>query len=48
MSIANEEKRMNIVGHLSELRNRLLVTGVFFIVFFIIGFIYIKDIYHFF
>lgn len=48
MSVAEDEKRMDIVGHLSELRNRLIVTGIFFIVFFIIGFIFIKDIYAFF
>jgi len=49
MSVLNQkEKEMNIVGHLSELRNRLIVTGLFFIIFFIIGFIYIKDIYYFF
>ncbi|WP_067725625.1 twin-arginine translocase subunit TatC [Oceanobacillus damuensis] len=42
------EKEMNLVGHLSELRNRLIVTAVFFIVFFIAGFIYVKDIYWFF
>lgn len=48
MSVTNDEKEMNIVGHLSELRTRLLVTGIFFIIFFIIGFIYIKDIYGFF
>ncbi|HLR70158.1 MAG TPA: twin-arginine translocase subunit TatC [Pseudogracilibacillus sp.] len=48
MSVTNQEKEMNIVGHLSELRNRLIVTGIFFIVFFIIGFIFIKDIYNFF
>src|SRR5690625_4534612 len=48
MSVTNQEKEMNIVGHLSELRNRLLVTGIFFIGFFILGFIFIKDIYYFF
>lgn len=48
MSVADEEKRMDIVGHLSELRNRLLITGVFFIVFFILGFVYIQEIYTFF
>ncbi|WP_249871818.1 twin-arginine translocase subunit TatC [Oceanobacillus saliphilus] len=42
------EKEMNLVGHLSELRNRLIVTAVFFILFFIVGFIYVKDIYWFF
>jgi len=39
---------MNIVGHLSELRKRLMVTGLFFIIFFILGFIFVKDIYQFF
>lgn len=48
MSNSNKEKEMNIVGHLSELRNRLLITGVCFIGFFIFGFIFIKDIYYFF
>ncbi len=47
MSSANQ-KEMNIVGHLSELRNRLIVTGLFFIASFIIGFIFIRDIYSFF
>ncbi|MGJ9456765.1 twin-arginine translocase subunit TatC [Oceanobacillus sp. CF4.6] len=42
------EKDMNLVGHLSELRNRLIVTAVFFVLFFIVGFIYVKDIYWFF
>jgi sec-independent protein translocase protein TatC len=46
--VKDDEKDMNLVGHLSELRNRLIVTAVFFIAFFIIGFIYIKDIYWFF
>lgn len=42
------EKEMNLTGHLSELRNRLIVTGIFFVVFFIVGFIYVKEIYYFF
>ncbi len=48
MSNPNTDKEMNIVGHLSELRNRLLITGVCFIGFFILAFIYVKDIYYFF
>lgn len=48
MAKENLDKDMNIVGHLAELRNRLMVTGLLFIIFFIIGFIFIKDIYHFF
>lgn len=39
------DKEMNLVGHLSELRNRLIVTALFFVIFFIIGFIFWKDIY---
>lgn len=42
------EKEMNFTGHLSELRNRIIVTAIFFIGFFILGFIYVKDIYYFF
>ncbi|MGM8366724.1 twin-arginine translocase subunit TatC [Virgibacillus sp. W0181] len=44
----NQEKEMDIVGHLSELRKRIIVTGVIFIAFFITAFIFIKDIYYFF
>ncbi|WP_245799235.1 twin-arginine translocase subunit TatC [Virgibacillus siamensis] len=42
------EKEMNLVGHLSELRNRLIVTAVIFVALFFVGFIYVKDIYYFF
>lgn len=42
------EKEMNVVGHLTELRNRLMVTGLIFIVLFIVSFINIKRIYLFF
>src|SRR5699024_1757488 len=48
MAKKNMSKDMNIVGHLSELRKRLMVTGLFFIIFFILGFIFVKDIYRFF
>lgn len=41
------DKEMNVVGHLSELRNRLMITAVFFAVFFILGFIFVKEIYGF-
>src|SRR5699024_1369128 len=36
---------MNVVGHLAELRNRLLITAISFIIFFIVAFIYIENIY---
>lgn len=42
------EKEMNFTSHLTELRNRIIVTAVFFILFFVLGFIYVKDIYGFF
>jgi|SRR5690625_173232 len=48
MSSEVNEKEMHIVGHLSELRNRLMITGFAFIGFFIVAFIYIRDIYSFF
>lgn len=44
----NEEKDMNVVSHISELRNRLIVTAIFFVLFFFVGFYFVKDIYAFF
>src|SRR5699024_9470753 len=41
------EKMMNVVGHLSELRNRLLVIMIVFVVFFALGFVNLKEIYTF-
>ncbi|WP_075982022.1 twin-arginine translocase subunit TatC [Bacillus massilinigeriensis] len=40
-----EDKELNMVEHLDELRNRILVAVAAFIVFFVLGFIYVKDIY---
>lgn len=42
------DKEMNVVEHLAELRNRLIVSAIFFVVFFFVGFIYVKDIFNFF
>lgn len=39
---------MHIVGHLSELRNRIIVTMLAFIVFFITSLIFVRKIYSFF
>lgn len=36
---------MNVIGHLEELRKRILFSIGFFIIFFIISFLYVKDIY---
>ncbi|MDQ0217971.1 twin-arginine translocase subunit TatC [Peribacillus cavernae] len=40
-----EDKEVNLIGHLDELRKRLIITAVSFVIFFILGFIYVKDIY---
>lgn len=42
------QKEMNVVDHLSELRNRLIVTAIIFVILFIVGFSYRKVIYGFF
>lgn len=43
-----EDKELNLVDHLDELRNRLIITAVAFIIFFGVGFFYVKEIYNFF
>lgn len=43
-----EDKELNLVDHLDELRNRLIISAVAFIIFFGLGFFYVKDIYNFF
>lgn len=43
-----EDQELNLVDHLDELRNRLIISAVAFIVFFGLGFFYVKDIYNFF
>lgn len=43
-----DQKEMNVVDHLSELRNRLIVTAIFFIILFVVGFVYRNTIYSFF
>lgn len=46
--ICMEDKELNLVDHLDELRKRLIVSAIAFVVFFGIGFFYVKDIYSFF
>lgn len=48
MSANNNDKSMDFTEHLSELRNRLMVTAVIFVIFFGVGFFYRKEIYRFF
>ncbi len=43
-----EDKELNLVEHLDELRNRLIISVAAFIVFFIVGFIFVEDIYNWF
>jgi sec-independent protein translocase protein TatC len=42
-----EDKELNIVDHLDELRTRLIVTLAAFIIFFVVGFMYAEEIYKF-
>lgn len=44
----NEDMEMNVIDHLAELRKRLIITAISFVIFFIIGFVFVKDIYGFF
>jgi sec-independent protein translocase protein TatC len=40
-----EDKELNLVDHLDELRKRLIVSAVAFVAFFIVGFMYVEEIY---
>jgi sec-independent protein translocase protein TatC len=40
-----EDKELQLTEHLAELRKRIIISGLAFIVFFIVGFIYCEDIY---
>ena len=39
-----EDKELQLVDHLDELRKRIIISAVGFVVFFIVGFIYVTDI----
>lgn len=41
------DQEMSVVEHLGELRKRLIITALSFVVFLIVGFSYTKEIYHF-
>ncbi len=43
-----EDKELNVIDHLDELRKRLIFTVLAFLVFFIVGFVFVEEIYHFF
>jgi sec-independent protein translocase protein TatC len=42
------EKEQNVVDHLEELRKRLIISVGAFLVFFVVGFVYVKEIYQWF
>ncbi|MFS0783054.1 twin-arginine translocase subunit TatC [Bacillus sp. 1P06AnD] len=42
------DKQLHVIDHLDELRKRLIVTAIAFLLFFIIGFIYVEPIYNWF
>ncbi|MCT2535052.1 twin-arginine translocase subunit TatC [Aquibacillus koreensis] len=44
----SDTTEMNYLDHFSELRKRLIWTAIVFLIFFIIGFLYVKDIEQFF
>ena len=39
------DKELNLIDHLDELRKRLIISVGAFLVFFVVGFIYVEDIY---
>lgn len=43
-----EDQKLNVIEHLDELRRRLMITVVSFILFFIVGFMFVEEIYHWF
>jgi sec-independent protein translocase protein TatC len=43
-----EDKELNVVDHLDELRKRLMISVAAFLVFFVVGFLFVEDIYQFF
>jgi sec-independent protein translocase protein TatC len=43
-----DDKELNIVEHLGELRKRLIISALAFVIFLVLGLFYVKDIYLFF
>ncbi|MGX6442458.1 twin-arginine translocase subunit TatC [Neobacillus sp. K501] len=41
-----EDKELQLVDHLDELRKRIIISALAFVAFFILGFIYVVDIYN--
>lgn len=43
-----DEKELNVIEHLDELRKRLIIVIAAFIIFFVVGFIFVEEIYNWF
>lgn len=43
-----EDKELNVVDHLEELRKRLIIVVAAFLIFFVAGFVFVEEIYNFF
>src|SRR5690554_4811496 len=46
--MSDQDQNMNILEHLDELRKRLMITVGAFLLFFIVSFVFVKDIYQWF
>lgn len=42
------DKELNLIDHLDELRKRLIISVVAFLIFFVVGFMYVEEIYQWF
>lgn len=41
-----EDKELNVIDHLDELRKRLIIIVAAFIIFFVVGFMYVEELYN--
>ncbi|MDZ5474047.1 twin-arginine translocase subunit TatC [Bacillus sp. 31A1R] len=42
-----EDKDIHVIAHFEELRKRLMITAITFLLFLMVSFVFVKDIYHF-
>ncbi|OEH92818.1 twin-arginine translocase subunit TatC [Bacillus solimangrovi] len=45
MGVEEKDESMNVIEHLGELRKRIIITGISFVILLIVSFIYVGDIY---
>lgn len=43
-----DDREQNVVEHLGELRKRLIISAIAFLLFLIVGFVFVQDIFRFF